>query len=161
MATDDPTEKRASKAKATPPDDAEDLQQEIDQTRQQLADTVDQLTAKADVKARAQKTATELADRAKSTARQAAHGASAVRDQVTDKAAEIGQKAKSAGTRAADQLPKQVAAAAAPLRNAVPEPAERAVARTAGAVRRWPVPAAVAIGVFIAGVIVARRWRKR
>jgi hypothetical protein len=39
---------------------AEELQQEIEQTRQRLGETVDELAAKADVKARARARATEV-----------------------------------------------------------------------------------------------------
>jgi hypothetical protein len=42
---------------------AEELQQEIDQTRRQLGQTVDELAAKADVKARARAKATEVSGR--------------------------------------------------------------------------------------------------
>jgi hypothetical protein len=51
---------------------AEELQQEIEQTRQRLGETVDELAAKADVKARAQATATEAKKRAQATATEAA-----------------------------------------------------------------------------------------
>ena len=42
---------------------AEELQQEIEQTRQQLGQTVDELAAKTDVKARARAAATEVSGR--------------------------------------------------------------------------------------------------
>ena len=42
---------------------AEELQQEIEQTRQQLGQTVDELAAKTDVKARARARATEVSGR--------------------------------------------------------------------------------------------------
>ena len=42
---------------------AEDLHQEIEQTRQRLGETVDELAAKADVKARARAKATEVSGR--------------------------------------------------------------------------------------------------
>ena len=42
---------------------AEELQQEIEQTRQQLGQTVDELAAKTDVKARARAKATEVSGR--------------------------------------------------------------------------------------------------
>ena len=42
---------------------AEELQQEIEQTRQQLGQTVDELAAKTDVKARARAKATEVSER--------------------------------------------------------------------------------------------------
>jgi hypothetical protein len=51
---------------------SEDLQQEIEQTRQRLGETVDELAAKADVKARARATAAEAKERAQATAAEAA-----------------------------------------------------------------------------------------
>jgi Protein of unknown function (DUF3618) len=42
---------------------AEELQQEIEQTRQQLGQTVDELAAKTDVKARARAKATQVSGR--------------------------------------------------------------------------------------------------
>ena len=48
-----------------PPDDVEELQQEIEQTRERLGETVEQLVAKTDVKARAQDKAAELTGRVK------------------------------------------------------------------------------------------------
>jgi hypothetical protein len=47
---------------------AEELQQEIDQTRQQLGETVDELAAKADVKARAKAKAAQTKELARAKA---------------------------------------------------------------------------------------------
>jgi len=47
---------------------AEELQHEIEQTRQRLGETVDELAAKADVKARARAKAAEAKARARDTA---------------------------------------------------------------------------------------------
>jgi Protein of unknown function (DUF3618) len=73
-----------------PPDDVQELQHEIKQTREQLGETVEQLVAKTDVKARAQDKAAELTGRVKgktSQARtQAAARAGKARDQLASKA---------------------------------------------------------------------------
>ena len=53
-------------AEERPVDEAE-LRQEIERTREQLGETVEQLAAKTDVKGRARAKAAELAGRAKST----------------------------------------------------------------------------------------------
>jgi hypothetical protein len=152
-------------AKTRPPDDEAELQQEIERTREQLGETVEQLVAKADVKARAQDKVSELAGRVKGKASQAraqaADGAGSVREQVASKTADVSQKAKSAGTAVTQQLPGRVAAAAAPVWKATPEPARQAVAKAAGNARQRPVPLAVAAAVLIVGYLVARRWRKR
>jgi len=52
-------------AAAGPPDDAAELRQQIRQAREQLGETVEELAAKTDVKARARRKATELAGRVK------------------------------------------------------------------------------------------------
>jgi hypothetical protein len=59
-----------SAAEARPVDEAE-LRQEIERTREQLGETVEQLAAKTDVPGRARAKAAELAGRAKSTTAQA------------------------------------------------------------------------------------------
>jgi septal ring factor EnvC (AmiA/AmiB activator) len=56
----------------TTPDDERKLADEIEQTREQLGETVQALAAKADVKARAQDKVAELTGRLKDTAGQAA-----------------------------------------------------------------------------------------
>jgi ElaB/YqjD/DUF883 family membrane-anchored ribosome-binding protein len=53
-------------AETAPPDEAAELRKEIEQTRERLGDTVEQLAAKADVKAQAKAKATELADAVRS-----------------------------------------------------------------------------------------------
>ncbi|MGH3230877.1 MAG: DUF3618 domain-containing protein [Streptosporangiaceae bacterium] len=50
---------------------AEEIQREIEQTRERLGETVDELAAKADVKARARATAAEAKTRARKTAAEA------------------------------------------------------------------------------------------
>jgi hypothetical protein len=56
---------------AAPPDDARQLELEIQRTREQLGETVQELVAKADVKSRAQAKATELSGKCQSTMVQA------------------------------------------------------------------------------------------
>lgn len=63
-----PGENRANSAESAPLGDVQELQQGIEQAREQLGDTVEQLVAKADVKARAQDRAAELAGRVKGQA---------------------------------------------------------------------------------------------
>jgi len=58
-------------AAAAPPDDPQQLAEEIKRTREQLGETVEQLAAKADVKARAQDKASQLTGRLKGKAGQA------------------------------------------------------------------------------------------
>jgi Protein of unknown function (DUF3618) len=162
-----------TEAEAGPRDDAQELRQEIEQTREQLGETVEQLVAKADVKGRAQAKVSDLAGRTKGKASQAraqaADGAGNVRDQVVSKTADVSQKAKSAGaavaktvgTAVTEQLPDQVAAAAAPVWKATPEPARQAVAKAADKARQRPVQLAAAAAALLAGYLIVRWWQKR
>jgi hypothetical protein len=60
-----------SAAAAAPPDDPQQLAEEIERTREQLGETVEQLAGKADVKTRAQDKASQLTGRLKGKAGQA------------------------------------------------------------------------------------------
>ena len=59
------------------PDDPEQLQAAIEQTREELGRTVEQLVAKTDVKARAQAKVSDLTQRAKDATSQVRHQAAA------------------------------------------------------------------------------------
>jgi Protein of unknown function (DUF3618) len=147
-------------AASAPPDDVQELRQQVAQTREQLGETVEQLAAKADVKARAQGKATELADRVKGQAGQARSQAAAragtVRDQLAGNAASVRRSAVDLGTAAKDQVSARVT----PAFQAAPEPARRAVAKGASTAREYRAPLAAA-GVLIVGLLMLRWWRKR
>ncbi len=64
-------ERAGNSQKPAARDDAQQLAQEIERTREQLGETVEQLAAKADVKNRAQATAAKLPGRVKALASQA------------------------------------------------------------------------------------------
>jgi hypothetical protein len=147
-------------AEEGPVDEAE-LRQEIEQTREQLGETVEQLAAKTDVKARARAKAADLAGRAKKTTAQArtkaATQASTVRGQLAGKTAGTRQKATAVGGTVTSQLQ----AKAAPVREAMPEPVRRAVAKGASTAQQRRAPLAMAAVTLIAGYLVFRWWRKR
>jgi len=140
----------ASQAGAAPtaPDDPQELEREIERTREQLGETVELLAAKADVKGRAQAKATELSERIKSKAgqvrRQAAARGGSVRGQL-------------AGTTAVAQ--KRVTAAATPVWQAAPEPVRQAVAKGASTARQRRLQLAAAAGAVIAGYLLIK-WRR-
>jgi hypothetical protein len=137
-------------AGAAAPDDAQQLQEDIERTREQLGDTVEQLAAKADVKARARDKAAELSGRAKSKASQLAGKTRAAR-----------QKAISAAGTGTDQLQARVAAVATPVWQATPEPVQQAVAKGASTARQRRVPLAAAAVALILGYLVIRQWRRQ
>jgi ABC-type transporter Mla subunit MlaD len=147
------------------PDDVQQLEQEIERTREQLGETVEQLAAKADVKSRARAKAAEVSERVKSKTSQAQNEAAAraesVRSQLAAKTAAARQKAMSAGGAGKDQLQDRTAAVVTPVWEAAPEPLRRSVARGASAARQHRVPLAVAAGVVIAGYLAIRWWGKR
>jgi Protein of unknown function (DUF3618) len=133
-----PREEAGTPASA-PPDDVQQVQQEIEQTREHLGDTVEQLAAKADVKARARDKAAELAGRMESTtswARQQAAGR-------------------------AESLRGQIAAAGAPAWKATPEEIRRAVTKGASSAKERRVPLAVIAGALLFACLAVRRRRRR
>lgn len=166
-ALDDGAPRPASQgdAEAGPPDDVQELQQEIEETRAQLGETVEQLAAKTDVKARARGKAAELTGRVKGTTSQArtqaAARAGSVRDQLASKAGGTGQRAMSLGTAAKEQLSGRAAAAGTPAWEATPEPVRQAVAKGASSARQRRAPLAVAAGVLVVSYLAIRWWRKR
>ena len=72
-----------SAAAAVPPDDPQQLAQEIERTREHLGETVEQLAAKADVKPRAQDKASQLTGRLKGKAGQARQEAAAAAAEIS------------------------------------------------------------------------------
>jgi hypothetical protein len=126
------------------------VRQEIERTREQLGETVEQLAAKTDVKGRAGATAARV--RA-----QAAAQVGNVRGQVAGRSAVARQKVAAAGATATTQLQ----ARAASVQEATPEPVRRMVAKGAGTVKQRPEALVVAALMLIAGYVALRWWRKR
>ena len=137
-------------AEERPVDEAE-LRQEIERTREQLGETVEQLAAKTDVKGRARAKAAELAGRAKSTTAQARTQAATQvsRCAGSSRARLRGRQKATAGGTAKTQLQ----ARAAPVREATPEPVRRAVAKGASTAQQRRVPLAMAAVTLIAGYL--------
>ncbi len=136
---------------AAPPDDARRLELEIERTREQLGETVQELIARADVKARALAKATEVSGKCKSTMVQArkhaATRAAGVRGQIAGKTVAARQRAASAGAPAWEAMPAQMRQAAAKA--------------AAGARQHW-LPLAIAAGVVIVGCVAFRNgWHNR
>jgi Protein of unknown function (DUF3618) len=152
-------------AEPSAPDDVQQLQQEIERTREQLGETVEQLAAKADVKARAREKAAELSGRAKSTTSQARKEAAAragrARNQLADKTAAARHKAMAVSRSGPDQMQRRIAARGKPVWEATPEQVRRAVAKGASSAKQRRGPIAAAVSVLILGYVVIRRWRRR
>jgi ElaB/YqjD/DUF883 family membrane-anchored ribosome-binding protein len=88
----------------TSPDDQQELEKEIEQTREQLGETVEALTAKVDVKARAQQKLGQLTARLKGKATEATR-----KLRLQDRA----NQAKQQVTQAGQQISKRPVPAAA------------------------------------------------
>ncbi|MFF8595760.1 DUF3618 domain-containing protein [Streptomyces sp. NPDC015220] len=127
----------------------DELRQQIEQTRSQLGDTVEELAAKADVKGRAKARAADLRDKAgamtvqlRSTAAQAGH-------RVQERTAEAGhraqEKAQRAGHTAGDSVRRPVSGAV----------------RTCRSHPRQTIAGAVGVMVVVAGIagLMVRRRR--
>lgn len=138
-------EKSARDETGLPAIDAERLRQEIEQTRENLGATVEQLVAKADVKSRAQAKAAELAEQAKSAVAQA-------REQA---AARAGSARGALAAKTADARRK-----AAGARHAAPGPVRQTAARGAVMARQYwaPLSAAAAAGLLAATAFII--WQR-
>lgn len=145
------------------PDDAAALEHEIEQTREELGETVAALAAKTDVKARAASKARELTDRlthrAGQAGGQAAGRAGAARSR-TLLAGRSGQRQAlpATGSQAGATRGKQVTARV----TAVTGPAKQAGQRAVAAAGQSPVvPAAMLAGAAVLAIIAAVGWRRR
>lgn len=150
---------------AAAPDDARRLEAEIERTREQLGETVQELVARADVKSRARAKAAEVTGRMKATTVQASKNAAAragnVRGQVASSTEAARRKTISAGGAGKDQLRNRVAAVGAPVRNATPERVRRAVTKGADGVQEDWIPLAITSGVLFAGYLALRQYERR
>ena len=145
----------------TVPEDEQELREEIEQTREQLGETVEELVAKTDLKGRAQAKAADLTRRVKGrTARvraKATKRGTGVRSHVAAKNVTGRQQAREASGAAKAQLQ----ARAAPVWEAAPEPVRRIAVKGASAAQRRRVSLMVTAATLVAGYVVLRWWRKR
>ncbi len=112
-----------------------EIQQEIERTRERLGDTVNELAAKADVKARARTKADEMKTQAQVTAIE-------MKAKAQVKAIEMKAKAQDKAT--------EIKAKAAEMSGQV--------RRSQIVQRRWPLAAAAASVVLVGSLVV---WRRR
>ena len=130
----------------------QDIQAEIEQTRERLGETVEELVAKADVKARAQDKAAELKAKAQGKAAEvkatAQQKAAEVKTTAQHRAAEVKAKAQDR----AGELPGQVQEARAKAAEVAGRANQNQLVQ-----KRWPLVAAGVIAV--AGLVIV--WRRR
>jgi hypothetical protein len=146
-------------------DDVQELRQEIEQTRERLGETVEQLVAKTDVKARAKDQVAALAGRVKGqasqTRAQAVERARKMRSQLPGQAGGARQPAVLLDTEASRRSPVRIPAVGATAWQALPEPARQAAAKAADGTRERRVQLVAATGVLAAGgVVIWWCWRR-
>ena len=167
----------------SPPDNPEALVGEINRTREELGNTVEALTAKVDVKARAQSKVSEVSGQLKGRVRDVTQGlsgkadhlkgevsgrAAGVRETVTENGKtvlgagepvtkSIASRASQAGATAQAAATKAGATAWA----ATPEPVQQRAKRAAATVNQHRVPIAAAAGaLLLTGWLVVRSRRR-
>ena len=169
----------------SPPDNPEDLVEEINRTREELGNTVEALAAKVDVRTRAQHRATEVSGQLKSKVRNVTQGLSGKADQLKDEVSgraagarqvvtENGKTALSAGepvTKGITSRASQAGATAQAVATkagatawaATPEPVQQRAKRAAATVNEHRVPfaaAAAAGALLLTGWLVVRSRRR-
>lgn len=148
-----------------PPDEIQELRQEIEQTREGLGKTVQQLAAKADVKARARHKTVELTQKVKgktsATQAQAAASAGNARSQIAEKTQAARQQVMPVVSAGRDQLQARAAAVGMPVWEATPEAVRQAVAKGASTARQRRAPLIGAASALIAGYLAVRWWNRR
>ncbi|MEV0544845.1 DUF3618 domain-containing protein [Nocardia salmonicida] len=131
------------------PNDPEALRRDREQARQELGETVAELTDKLDVPARAKDKVHDAADAAKDRVTDAKYQALAAADQARDKAEQVQAVAKEKTRHAAEKV-----------ESSVPEPVTERGKQAAEVARRNPIPvAAAAISATALIWWLARRWR--
>jgi Protein of unknown function (DUF3618) len=169
----------------SPPDNQEDLVEEINRTREELGDTVEALAAKVDVKARAQQRATQASGQLKSKVRDVTQGLSGKADQLKGEVsgraagarqvvAENGKTVLGAGEPVTKGIASRAAQAGAAAQSvatkagatawaATPEPVQQRAKRAAATVNQHRVPfaaAAAAGALLLTGWLVVRGRRR-
>jgi hypothetical protein len=147
---------------ATAPNDPRQLELEIERTREQLGETVQELFYRADVIARARAKATEVSGKYKSTVLQARNQAAAhagrVRTQVTGNTTAAWQKAASANKAGKDQLRNRTATARKQTWEAMPDQVRQVVTSGASGARDPWLALAIALGAVSVGCLAA--WQR-
>jgi hypothetical protein len=143
------------------PDNQQAVLEDIARTREQLGETVEALTARADVNARAREKVAELSGRFKDKPQNVkdlvAVRADQARSGLADKTADTRQTIVAAGAPVASQEKDGAAA----VFSAAPEPVQQTAKRAAGTVADNPVPFAVAAGSALVAGWLVYRWQRR
>jgi hypothetical protein len=137
----------ADAAKAVGAKGPEELRRQIEETRSQLGDTVEELAAKADVKARARARAADLKDKAGAMTVQVKSTAALAGHTVQDKASQAGHAVQDKASQAGHVV-----------QDTVPGPVRTAATNVVRAGLRHPRPVLIAgAGAVVAAGLLRRR----
>jgi LPXTG-motif cell wall-anchored protein len=142
---------------ADPADEALELRDEIEQTREHLGDTVEQLAAKADVKKQARAEAARLGERVRVAAARA-RGRAVL---TAARARGAGTQAQQKGAAARQAAREKVQTWAAPAKKTAPGQARHALDRSARTAREQRGPLAVVVGALTAALAALIIWKRR
>ena len=145
----------------TPQEEA--VTEEIEQTRQQLGETVEALAAKADVKERAQHRAAEAKDNLRGKARAAMDKVTEQAGELRDEAAAKAAQARDAAQSASAPMTGRAAEAGRAVRDIAPAPVQRSAGQAVAIVRghRGKAAAAAAAAAALILAWLAVRGRRR
>ena len=147
---------RPGESSAHPADEAQALRDEIEQTREHLGDTVEQLAAKADVKKQARAEAARLGERVRVAVARAR--SQAMLTAAKARSARAQQRQKAAARQAAKE---RVQAWAGPARKTAPGHARHALDKGARTAREQRGPLAAAAGVLVTALAALLIWKRR
>jgi chromosome segregation ATPase len=151
MASTLPGESSAHRA-----DEAQALRDEIEQTREHLGDTVEQLAAKADVKKQARAEAARLGERVRAAVARA--WGQATLTAAKARSAWAQQRQQAAARQAARE---RVQAWAGPARKTAPGQARHALDKGTRTARAQRGPLAAAVGALAAALAALIIWKRR
>ncbi|MER6348894.1 DUF3618 domain-containing protein [Streptomyces sp. NPDC001595] len=132
----------------------EELREQVETTRKQLGETVEALTAKTDVKARAHEQAEavrhQVSEKTTQVKARAHEQTEAVRHQVSEKTALVKAQVRDRATHAADVV-----------HDKTPEPVWEKAGQGVRAARSHRTPLLAAGGALVAVLLARRYWRRR
>jgi hypothetical protein len=141
---------------AHPADGAQALREKIEQAREHLGDTTEQLVAKADVKKRARAGAARLGERARGAAAWARGQAMLAAAKARGAQAQAQRKVAAAGQAGREK----VQARAAQAKKSAPGQARHALGKGARVPREQRGPLAVAVGALVAALAALGIWKR-
>ncbi|WP_328497095.1 DUF3618 domain-containing protein [Streptomyces sp. NBC_00414] len=136
----------------------EELRRRIEQTRNQLGETVEELAAKADVRGRARARGAELKDKASEAGHTVQGKAAQAGHVVQDKATEAGHVVQDKAVQAGHVVQDKAARAGHVVQERVPQPVRNAATAVVQAGLRNPKPVLIAgVGAVVAVGLLRRR----